>query len=260
MTLISNLIQQCWKFTWRWSETTWMCQKENCNLHAGWNCAWVRVPPVEKHSVDDWPHLYLRTNKIFLQLWEKMRGGALYVRFATLLLHCTLTEEAFFDALAREVGTLLGGGEYPSFLVWLKMIINGDGDWELFAQHPLKLLLIAIFCRKRRRRSARSKSWESIFSHLIKHSSCGEFLTKKMGCIDFLDFWGLYIQIVQDAVKSFLNSFGFLPSEEDPLPGSLREQGLQFWVCCARTFPQVSERNCVPLIHRTIPRNIIIIL
>ena len=41
-----------------------------------------------------------------------MRGGAPYVRFATVLLHCTLTEEAFFDALAREVGTLLGGGEY----------------------------------------------------------------------------------------------------------------------------------------------------
>ena len=41
-----------------------------------------------------------------------MRGGAPYVRFATLLLHCTLTEEAFFDALAREVGTLLGGGAY----------------------------------------------------------------------------------------------------------------------------------------------------
>ena len=41
-----------------------------------------------------------------------MRGGAVYVRFAAVLLHCTLTEEAFFDALAREVGKLLGGGEY----------------------------------------------------------------------------------------------------------------------------------------------------
>ena len=41
-----------------------------------------------------------------------MRGGAVYVRFAAVLLHCTLTEEAFFDAMAREVGTLLGGGEY----------------------------------------------------------------------------------------------------------------------------------------------------
>ena len=39
------------------------------------------------------------------------------MRFATVLLQFTLTEEAFFDALAREVGTLLGGGEYPSFLV-----------------------------------------------------------------------------------------------------------------------------------------------
>ena len=47
-----------------------------------------------------------------------MRGGALYVTFATVLLHCTLTEEAFFDALAGEVGTLFGGGEYIQAFWW----------------------------------------------------------------------------------------------------------------------------------------------
>ena len=84
--------------------------------------------------------------------------------------------------------------------------------------NSLKLLLISIFCRKRRRRSARSKSWESISSHLIKYSFCGEFLTKKMACIDFWIF-----QIELDAVKRFPNSFGFLPCEDDPLSGSLRK-------------------------------------
>ena len=46
------------------------------------------------------------------------------MRFATVLLHCTLTEEAFFDALAREVGTLLGGGEYQGLVMALYHLVR----------------------------------------------------------------------------------------------------------------------------------------